>query len=48
LADGVFSWYDKVTIYHLPGTTGWSDTFGGRPTAIWNLQTNNAATAESK
>lgn len=26
-----------ATIYYLPGTTGWSDTFGGRPTAFWEL-----------
>jgi len=25
------------TIYYLPGTTGWSTTFGGRPTVPWYL-----------
>jgi len=25
----------KATVYYLPGTTGWSSTFGGRPTALW-------------
>jgi hypothetical protein len=25
----------EVTIYYLPGTTGWGTTFGGRPTALW-------------
>jgi hypothetical protein len=25
----------NVTVYYLPGTTGWSSTFGGRPTALW-------------
>jgi len=26
------------TIYYLPGTTGWSNTFSGRPTVLWNPQ----------
>ena len=25
-----------ATIYYLPGTTLWGDTFGGRPTLCWN------------
>jgi hypothetical protein len=25
------------TVYYLPGTIGWSATFGGRPTALWAL-----------
>ncbi len=29
---------DKTTVYYLPGTTGWSTTFGGRPTVLWNPQ----------
>ncbi len=30
--------FDPVaTIYYLPGTTGWSATYGGRPTAPWML-----------
>jgi hypothetical protein len=24
-----------VTVYYLPGTTGWGATFSGRPTALW-------------
>jgi hypothetical protein len=28
---------DTNTVYYLPGTTGWSGTFGGRPTALWVL-----------
>ena len=28
---------DDVTVYYLPGTTGWGATFGGRPTALWVL-----------
>lgn len=26
-----------VRVYYLPGTTGWTSTFGGRPTAPWVL-----------
>lgn len=29
---------DKLTIYYLPGTTGWGPTFGGMPTVLWNPQ----------
>ena len=25
-----------ATIYYLPGTKGWTSTFGSRPTALWN------------
>ena len=25
----------NVTVYYLPGSTGWDKTFGGRPTAMW-------------
>ncbi len=25
-----------TTVYYLPGTTGWTSTFGGRPTRLWN------------
>jgi hypothetical protein len=32
---GVFDNADNVTVYYLPGTTGWGATFGGRPTALW-------------
>jgi len=28
---------DPVTVYYLPGTTGWDTTFGNRPTAQWFL-----------
>jgi len=27
----------NVTVYYLPGTTGWGPTFAGRPTALWTL-----------
>ena len=25
-------------VYHVPGTSGWGSTFGGRPAAVWRLQ----------
>jgi ankyrin repeat protein len=25
----------NATVYYLPGTTGWGETFGGRPTKLW-------------
>ena len=28
--------FTPATIYYLPGSTGWSTTFGGRPTLLWN------------
>jgi hypothetical protein len=33
----LFSGANKATVYYLPGTTGWSATFGGLPTALWPL-----------
>jgi hypothetical protein len=27
----------SVTVYYLPGTSGWGTTIGGRPTAQWEL-----------
>lgn len=30
-----FQGADNVTVYYMPGTTGWVTTFGGRPTAPW-------------
>jgi hypothetical protein len=30
-----FSNDDRMTVYYLPGTTGWGQTFGGHPTALW-------------
>ena len=32
----VFYSDSNVTVYYLPGTTGWGSTFGGRPTALWS------------
>ena len=31
----VFLGADNVTVYYLPGTTGWGAVYGGRPTARW-------------
>jgi hypothetical protein len=31
----VFSGDSRATVYYLPGTTGWTPTFWGRPTARW-------------
>jgi hypothetical protein len=33
----LFSSDPETIIYYLPGTIGWSSTFGGRPTAPWFL-----------
>lgn len=35
--DYVFDGDNKLTVYYLPGTTGWGATLGGRPTAPWPL-----------
>jgi len=32
----IFEHADNVTVYYLPGTTGWGATFAGRPTVLWN------------
>jgi hypothetical protein len=34
----VFSVDNNVTVYYLPGTTGWGSTFGGRPAMLWSPQ----------
>ena len=36
-AGSVFYRSEKVTVYYLPGTTGWGPTFDDRPTALWSL-----------
>ena len=33
---GVFFGAADVTVYYLPGTTGWGVTYGDRPTAVWS------------
>jgi hypothetical protein len=32
----LFAGSDEVTVYFLPGTTGWESSYGGRPTKLWN------------
>jgi len=41
----VFSSDDSATVYYLPGNTGWSNTFAGRPAVLWNpqIQTSGAS-----
>jgi hypothetical protein len=34
-ADDTVFYLDSGTAYFLPSTAGWSDTFGGWPTAVW-------------
>src|ERR1035437_8803621 len=34
----VFYGDTKATVYYLPGMTGWSSSFGGRPAFLWNPQ----------
>jgi hypothetical protein len=36
LGDEVFSGIANLTIYYLPGTTGWGSKFAGRPALLWN------------
>jgi len=31
-----FGFGSHVTVYYLPGTTGWGPTFGGCPTVLWD------------
>jgi hypothetical protein len=40
-----FSRDSNVTLYYLPGTTGWSPIVAGRPTALWlpQAQTSDAS-----
>lgn len=45
LGSDVFLSANNAIIYYLPSTTGWSSTFGGRPTALWKpqIQTGDAS-----
>ena len=36
LGEAVFFKDDQLTVYYLPGTTGWDQQCGDRPTAKWN------------
>ncbi len=48
---GMFDASSKAVVYYLPGTFGWSSTFGGgfedpfggRPAVLWNLQVQASA-----
>ncbi len=40
---GTFAGSQRVTVYYLPGSTGWGGTFGGRPTALWLPQVSTDA-----
>jgi TonB-dependent receptor len=31
----IFLSSENVTVFYLPGTVGWTSTYGGRPTAVW-------------
>jgi hypothetical protein len=42
VSDNVFSGDPDVTVYYLPGTTGWGPTLGGSPTRLWNPQVPTA------
>jgi hypothetical protein len=35
LGSSAFSLNVNSTVYYLLGTTGWGETFAGRPTALW-------------
>ena len=37
----IFYGTDRVIVYYLPGTTGWAEKFGDRPTALWHRQLQN-------
>jgi hypothetical protein len=37
-----FNYDTNVTVYYLPGTTGWSNTYQGVPTVLWNPQIQTA------
>ena len=41
----VFYGTSNAVIYYLPGTSGWSSTYGGRPTMLWNptIQTSTVS-----
>jgi hypothetical protein len=41
LGASVFNFSTNVTVYYLPGMTGWGTTLGGRPAVCWNPQAKN-------
>ena len=36
LGEYAFTGVGSVTVYYLPGSTGWGSTYGGRPVVLWN------------
>jgi hypothetical protein len=34
----IFEYDASATVYYLPGTTGWTNTFAGFPVSVWNPQ----------
>jgi hypothetical protein len=45
---GVFDGSTSVIVYYLPGTTGWEATYAGRPTALWNPQSQAGGVQEGR
>jgi len=41
--ESIFVGNNKAIVYYLPGTTGWRETFGGRPTAAWKPDVSDKA-----
>jgi len=41
----VFTGANNAAVYYLAGTIGWSTTFGGRPTLLWNPQPQTSVTS---
>jgi len=41
----VFYGYNSTTVYYLPGTTGWTSTFGGRLAVLWNPQVQTSGSS---
>lgn len=40
--ESVFLSDNNLTVYYLPGTTGWTATAGGRPAVLWNPQASTS------
>jgi len=38
----------NATVYYLPGTTGWTNPWGGRPTVCWNPTARNLGAASNQ
>jgi hypothetical protein len=46
LGSSVFD--DTLTVYFLPGTTGWTTPFGGMPAVLWNPQAQTLGVRTNK